>query len=87
MILWYLDTSYIKIILFVGSEKTFLDLHFCKSLQPTIYLRSHFFVVNMNANIMNTQIFHLNKYDLKGHKFIKFFSIFFFLIHAFFNRF
>ena len=21
----------------------------------------------MNANIMNTQIFHLNKYDLKGH--------------------
>ena len=22
----------------------------------------------MNANIMNTQIFHLNKYDLKGHR-------------------
>ena len=23
--------------------------------------------IYMNANIINTQIFHLNKYDLKGH--------------------
>ena len=23
--------------------------------------------INANNNIMNTQIFHLNKYDLKGH--------------------
>ena len=32
--------------------------------------------IHMNANIMNTQIFHFNKYDLKGHwrwqKFIQF---------------
>ena len=24
--------------------------------------------IYMNTNIMNTQIFHLNKYDLKGHR-------------------
>ena len=62
-----------------------------KSLVLNIYFCLYFNlikIINMNINIMNTQIFHKIKYDLKGHKrshknlLAKFFQT-----HSFINRF
>ena len=45
-------------------------------LPNTFIYKSIFIKIYMNANIMNSQIFNLNKYDLKGHwrsqKFLQF---------------
>ena len=41
---------------------------FKKNLPNTFIYESILIKIYMNTNIMNTPIFHLNKYDLKGHK-------------------
>ena len=40
---------------------------FKKILPNTFIYESILIIIYMNTNIMNTQIFHLKKYDLKGH--------------------
>ena len=40
---------------------------FKKILPNTFIYESILMKIYMNTNIINTQIFHLNKYDLKGH--------------------
>ena len=40
---------------------------FKKILPNTFVYKSILIKIYMNTNIINTQIFHLNKYDLKGH--------------------
>ena len=40
---------------------------FKKILPNTLIYESILINIYMNTNIMNTQIFHLKKYDLKGH--------------------
>ena len=40
---------------------------FKKILPNTFIYESILIKIYMNTNIINTQIFHLNKYDLKGH--------------------
>ena len=40
---------------------------FSSSLHILIYYESILLKIYMNANIMNSQIFNLNNYDLKGH--------------------
>ena len=37
-------------------------------LLPNTFIHESIFIkIYMNANVINTQIFHFNKYDLKGH--------------------
>jgi hypothetical protein len=39
-----------------------------KKILPNTFIYESIFIKNyMNTNIMNTQIFHFKKYDLKGH--------------------
>ena len=47
----------------------FLSKFFVKLflLPKTFIYESILIKIYINANIMNTQIFHFNKYDLKGH--------------------
>ena len=40
---------------------------FKKILPNTFIYESILIKIYMNTNIMNTQIFYINKYDLKGH--------------------
>ena len=40
---------------------------FKKILPNTFIYESIFIKIYLNTNIMNTQIFYLKKYDLKGH--------------------
>ena len=40
---------------------------FKKILPNTFIYKSILIKIYMNTNIINTQIFYLNKYDLKGH--------------------
>ena len=66
---------------------------FKKILPNTFIYESILIKIYMNTNIINTQIFHLDKYDLKGHwKSQKVICLSgnlrkFFLTHSFMNRF
>ena len=63
--------------------RTKVLLHLKKTLRLrdfSFYLSSTFYElilikIYMNGNIMKTQIFHLNKYDLKGHNSTSHFSV------------
>ena len=46
-----------------------LSLRKFKKILPNTFIYESILIKKnyMNTNIMNTQIFHLNKYDLKGH--------------------
>jgi hypothetical protein len=45
-----------------------LSLREFKKILPNTYIYESILIkIYMNTNIMNTQIFHKKKYDLKGH--------------------
>ena len=50
-----------------GHKISSVFLEFKKILPNTFIYESILIKIYMNTNIMNTQIFHLKKYDLKGH--------------------
>ena len=51
----------------IKGHKSSSNFSFNPTLPNTFIYESILIKIYMNANIMNTQIFHLNKYDLKGH--------------------
>ena len=52
----------------IKSPKGHLSFREFKVIRPKIFIyKSILIKMYMNTNIMNTHIFHLNKYALKGH--------------------
>ena len=51
----------------IEGHKGSVSLREFKKIPITCIYESILIKIYMNTNIMNTQIFHLKKYDLKGH--------------------
>ena len=63
---------HLKIIKNVSSstshKKPRLYVRELKKIRPNTFIYELIFIkIHMNTNIMNTQIFHVKNYDLKGH--------------------
>ena len=50
-----------------GHKRSFVLPGIYENSSNTIIYESILIKIYMNTNIMNTQIFYLNKYNLKGH--------------------